>query len=301
MLDGFSDDLIRLPSGIRLRVRQAGSGPALLLLHGYPQTHHCWHLVAPKLVEAGFTVVLSDLRGYGTSDKPESDAAHSPYSKRAMAADQVELMQHLGHARFGLAGHDRGGRVGHRLARDYPDRVAALAVLDIAPTEYMYAETGRRFATGYYHWFFLIQPAPLPERMIGADPEFYLRTKISGWSGGKNSGFAQEEALAEYIRAFSDPRCIAASCEDYRAAASIDLEHDAEDAGRKLPMPVQALWGSRGLVGALYDVVAVWQGYAENVEGRALPSGHFLPEEAPEETTAELVAFFTRHMGEDRK
>ncbi len=295
MFETFSDLMVRLATGVRIHARVAGSGPAILLLHGYPQTHVCWHKIAPSLVAEGFTVVVSDLRGYGDSDKPPSDDTHSVYSKKTMAADQVELMEILGFDTFGVVGHDRGGRVAHRFARDYPDRVKALSVLDIAPTEYMYANTDTVFATGYYHWFFLIQPGPLPERLIGRDPEFYLRTKMSAWSKGNTKAFS-DEAMAEYIRCFSAESCIHATCEDYRASAGIDLEHDRAAGQSKLEMPVLALWGAKGLVGKLYDVLAVWQGYADNVEGFALPCGHFLPEEEPEKTAAALVAFFRREL-----
>ncbi|UWQ17854.1 alpha/beta fold hydrolase [Jannaschia sp. M317] len=293
MFEGFDDQRIALDTGVSVRVRTAGDGPPILLLHGYPQTHTCWHKVAPHLVADGFRVILPDLRGYGDSDKPDSTADHAPYSKRAMAADQAALMTALGHDRFAVAGHDRGGRVAHRLARDHGARVAAVSVLDIAPTLHMYTQTEMRFATGYYHWFFLIQPAPLPERMIGADPEFYIRKKMSGWSKGNTLAFS-DEGMAEYIRCFSDPACIHATCEDYRAAATIDLDHDHADAGRKLAMPVQALWGEKGLVGQLYDVPAVWRDHAETVEGAALPCGHFLPEEEPERTAGALSDFFRR-------
>jgi haloacetate dehalogenase len=292
MLDDFSDERIQLSTGINLRVRESGSGPALLLLHGYPQTHLCWHKIAPRLVEAGFTVVLSDLRGYGDSDKPSSDVAHLTYSKRAMALDQAELMRHLGHETYFVAGHDRGARVAHRLARDFPDAVAAVSFLDIVPTEHMYAQTEQVFATGYYHWFFLIQPAPLPERLIGGDPGYYLTSKLRAWSKGNESAF-DPAAVAEYVRCF-DKESIHATCEDYRAAATIDLEHDAQEHGGVMKMPVQALWGQEGLVGKLYDVVDVWQNYAENVVGEAMPRGHFLPEEAPEQTTDALISFFRR-------
>ncbi|SDZ57345.1 haloacetate dehalogenase [Jannaschia faecimaris] len=290
MLEGFSDEIIRLPSGIKLHVRKSGSGPVVLLLHGYPQTHICWHKVAPLLVDAGYTVVLSDLRGYGDSDKPESDDEHFPYSKRAMAKDQADLMLVLGHKKFFVAGHDRGARVAHRLARDYPNIVAAVSFLDIVPTEHMYAQTERTFATSYYHWFFLIQPAPLPERLISSDPGYYLTTKLRSWGKGNDSAF-ESEAVSEYIRCF-DAASIHATCEDYRAAATIDLQHDAHDQGTLLKMPVQALWGEKGLVGRLYDVIGVWQDYAEHVEGEAMPCGHFLPEEAPAQTAKALIKFF---------
>ena len=303
MFEGFTDQRVQLSGGMSLRVRTAGKGPAILLLHGYPQTHACWHKVAPALVEAGFSVVASDLRGYGDSDKPLSDDTHATYSKRAMGDDQAELMRYLGHERFAIAGHDRGARVGHRMARDYPDRVVALAVLDIVPTEHMYERTERLFATRYYHWFFLIQPAPLPERLIGADPDFYLRTKIGAWSRAGSSAFSSE-ALAEYLRCFRDPDCIAATCEDYRAAATIDLEHDTTDGRARLTTPVLALWGARGVIGELYDVIAIWQRYAHSVQGAALPCGHFLPEEEPEKTASALVHFYARHWhgaGDRRK
>ncbi len=291
MFDGFTDRRIALPTGVTLRVRVGGEGPPVLLLHGYPQTHVCWHKVAPLMVEKGFTVVASDLRGYGDSSRPETTPDHAPYSKRAMAADQAALMSELGFETFALAGHDRGGRVAHRLALDHGARVTHLATLDIAPTATMYARTEKTFATGYYHWFFLIQPAPLPERLIGADPEFYLRKKMGAWAGGDAGSFT-DEAMAEYIRCFSDPACIAATCEDYRTAATLDLEHDKADEGRKLQMPMLALWGARGLVGRLYDVPEVWREKAEKVDGRALDCGHFLPEERPEETAEALAEFF---------
>ena len=275
-------------NGIDIACRQAGSGPALLLLHGFPQTNYMWHKIAPTLARH-FTVVAADLRGYGDSEKPPTDAAHTPYSKRAMGDDMVALMSALGHDSFAVAGHDRGGRVAHRMARDHADVVSRLAVLDIAPTASMYQQTDMRFATAYYHWFFLIQPAPLPERMIGADPEFYLRTKGAHW--GRTEGAFTPPAFADYLRCFSNPDTIHAMCEDYRAAATIDLQHDAEDADTKLAMPVLALWGADGFVGSTYDVLAEWRACAHTVTGHAVPGGHYLPEEAPEETLAALLAF----------
>jgi haloacetate dehalogenase len=291
MFEGFSDERIDAGGGVHIRTRVAGEGPPVLLLHGYPQTHACWHRVAPRLVAAGFRVVATDLRGYGDSSKPAAGPDHATYAKRAMAADQVAVMRALGHDRFAVAGHDRGGRVTHRMALDHPEAVARAAVLDIAPTATMYGRTDMAFATAYYHWFFLIQPAPLPERMIGADPEFYLRTKLSAWSQG-TGGFFAPEAVAEYVRCFSDPAAIAASCEDYRAAASIDLADDAADAGRRVTAPLLVLWGARGVVGRSYDVLATWREKAADVRGRALPTGHYLPEEAPVETADALAAFF---------
>jgi haloacetate dehalogenase len=290
VLAGFSDERIEVGERVAIRARRAGDGPPVLLLHGYPQTHACWHRVAPRLVDAGFSVVLADLRGYGDSSKPASAPDHSTYSKRAMAADQVAVMRAMGFKRFAVAGHDRGGRVAHRMALDHPAAVARLAVLDIAPTATMYGRTDMAFATGYYHWFFLIQPAPLPERLIGAEPEFYLRRKLAAWDRGDDT-FAPE-AFAEYLRAFADPATITATCEDYRAAATIDLEHDAADAGRRVAAPLLALWGERGLVGQSYDVLATWREKAEDVQGRALPTGHYLPEEAPQATADALIGFF---------
>lgn len=291
MFDGFTDSRITLPSGLTIRVRQGGNGPAVLLLHGYPQTSACWHKVAPLLIAAGYRVIAPDLRGYGASDKPPSTPDHAPYSKRAMAQDQADLMTHLGHDTFLVAGHDRGARVAHRLALDHGDRVRAVAVLDIAPTLTMYQHTDRPFATGYYHWFFLIQPAPLPETLIAADPAFYLRSKLGAW--GKSGMDAYDDtAVAEYIQHFADPACIAATCEDYRAGATIDLDHDRADASARVTAPLLALWGAKGLVGKLYDVPAVWREKARSVTGHALDCGHFLPEERAEDTAAQLIAFF---------
>lgn len=291
MFAGFADERIEVGDGVVIRARVAGDGPPVLLLHGYPETHACWHEVAPRLVAAGFRVVAADLRGYGDASKPPSAPDHSTYSKRAMAADQVALMAAFGHPRFAVAGHDRGGRVTHRMVLDHPEAVQRAAVLDIAPTATMYARTDMAFAIAYYHWFFLIQPAPLPERLIGADAEYYVRSKLAAWSGGADD-FFDAEAVAEYIRCFADPAAIAATCEDYRAAASIDLVHDAADAGRRFAAPLLVLWGDRGVVGRTYDVLATWREKASDVRGRALPSGHFLPEEAPEATAAALADFF---------
>jgi haloacetate dehalogenase len=286
MLETFESLQIAAP-GAEINVRVAGSGPALLLLHGYPQTHVMWHKIAPALA-AEFTVVLSDLRGYGDSAKPPGGVRHEAYSKRAMAADQIAVMAALGFDEFFAAGHDRGGRVVHRMALDHPERVAKAAVLDIAPTLTMYERTDMAFATAYYHWFFLIQPDGLPETMIGRDPEWFLRETLRRWSGRARP--IDEAAIREYVRAFSDPAAIHGSCEDYRAAATIDLEHDAADTG-PVGCPLLVLWGEHGAMHRLYDVLGTWRPLAREVEGRALPCGHFLPEEAPEETLAELVSF----------
>jgi haloacetate dehalogenase len=288
MFEGFALKRVAVAAG-EVNLAMGGNGPPLLLLHGYPQTHAMWHKVAPALARS-FTLVCPDLRGYGDSMKPASDATHGPYSKRAMAKDQAETMAALGFARFAVAGHDRGGRVAHRLALDHPHRVSRIAVLDICPTHAMYASTDKEFATAYYHWFFLIQKEPLPERLIGADPAFYLESKLGHW--GRDPGAFTQEAKAEYIRCFRDPATIHATCEDYRAAAEIDLIHDEQDLGRKLAMPLLALWGGKGLVGRRYDVLAEWRKRAADVRGRALPCGHFLPEEAPRETAQALLEFF---------
>jgi haloacetate dehalogenase len=248
-----------------------------------------WHKIAPRLAER-FTVVATDLRGYGDSGKPPSDPAHHAYSKRATAQDQVEVMETLGFRSFVVAGHDRGGRVAHRMALDHPERVEKLAVLDIVPTHKIFSTVTKEVATGYYHWFFLIQGNGLPETLIGHDPAYYLTAKLGHWSASME-GFT-EEALAEYIRCFSDPAAIHASCEDYRAAAGIDLEHDESDLDRKVGCPLLVLWGERGLMERNYDVLGTWRERASDVRGERLPCGHFLAEEAPDETLDRLVGFF---------
>ena len=287
MFEGFESKRVTT-KGTEINVKVAGNGPPLLLLHGYPQTHVIWHKIAPRLAE-DFTVVVTDLRGYGDSGKPLSDAEHTPYSKRALAADQVEVMLSLGFSKFSVVGHDRGGRVAHRMVRDYPDRIGKIAVLDIAPTATMYGATDKKFASAYYHWFFLIQPNGLPEHMIGCDPEFYLSRKLAAW--GKANGAITEEAFKEYLRCFSKPETIHATCEDYRASAGIDLEHDAANADEKIDNPLLVLWGQEGFVASAYDVLKTWQDVASNVSGHAVSGGHFLPEEAPDETLKALLEF----------
>ena len=292
LFPGFRSELVRTTGAdIRAAVGPRRDAPALLLLHGYPQTHAIWHRMAPRLAER-FNVVASDLRGYGDSGKPATTPDHAPYSKRAMAADQVELMAALGHERFFLAGHDRGGRVAHRLCVDHPARVEKVAVLDIAPTLAMYEQTTEFFARAYWHWFFLILPAPVPERMIGNAIDCILPAKMGSGSAGL-SPFAPE-AWAEYVRCFT-PGMVHASCEDYRAAASIDLEHDRADreAGRRVRAPLLALWGAKGVVERCFRPLDEWRRVADHVEGRALSAGHYLPEEVPDLVTEELERFFS--------
>ncbi|MEO8079417.1 MAG: alpha/beta hydrolase [Caldimonas sp.] len=283
---------------VELFVRTGGNpaGPPLLLLHGFPQTHVMWHRVARQLA-AHYSLVIADLRGYGDSSKPgvaaTPDDDHAEQSKRAMAADLATLMTHLGHARFAVVGHDRGGRVGHRLALDHADRVERLAVIDIAPTLDMYEATDMRFASAYYHWFYLTQPAPLPERMIGGDAGFYLRWTLGGWGAG-GLGFIEPEAMAEYERCFCRADSIHAACEDYRAAATIDLEHDraSRAAGEKIACDLLVLWGQRGIVERLFDPLTLWRAQCSaSVQGAAMAAGHFIPEELPEETAARIHAF----------
>ncbi len=292
MFDGFETRRIAT-SGAEINLRLGGSGPPLLLLHGYPQTHVMWHRVAPYLAER-FTVVAADLRGYGDSAKPPSDPPHATYSKRAMARDQVEVMSSLGFERFAAVGHDRGARVTHRMALDHPDRVERAAVLDICPTLAMYERTDMAFASGYYHWFFLIQPYDLPERLIAADPDFYLESKTGGFGLDPRKDVSETfdpAALEEYKRCFRDPAAIHASCEDYRAAATIDLDHDRTDLNRKIGCPLLVLWGTQGLVGRLFDVLGLWRERAGDVTGRSIDCGHYLAEEAPADTLAALQAF----------
>ena len=266
-----------------------GSGPPLLLLHGYPQTHHIWHKVAPTLAER-FTVIAADLRGYGKSSKPASLVDHASYSKRAMAEDMVELMRQLGHERFRLVGHDRGARVAHRLAVDHSRRVSQLVVLDIAPTREMYAGTTGAFARAYWHWYFLIQPSPLPETLINSNPEYYVTHML----GNGKAGMApfDKAALAQYLAAYRNPDTVRATCEDYRAAASIDIEHDNADGATRLNCPLLVLWGANGVIEACFDPLSLWRERAENVRGRTLQAGHFLAEEVPDRLLSELLTFF---------
>ena len=292
MFPNFTTQTIQL-TDVALHTRIGGSGPPLLLLHGYPQTHVMWHKVAPTLAQH-FTLICPDLRGYGDSDAPPSDAQHNTYSKRTVAGDLIQLMAHLGHDTFMAAGHDRGGRVLHRLLLDHPHAVTRAALLDIVPTHYIFKTINQQMATIYEHWFFLIQPDGFPEHLIGQDPDYYLTTKLNRWSASADdadSAFTPT-AMAEYLRCFRRPEVIHATCEDYRAAASIDLEHDEADLGRKVACPLLVLWGGKGAMEKNYDVLEVWRGYADQVQGEALPCGHFVVEEAPVETSRAMIDFF---------
>jgi haloacetate dehalogenase len=278
---------------IAARVGGAPQAPALLMLHGFPQTHVIWNRVVREL-QGRFRFVLPDLRGYGDSAKPVGQPDHSNYSKRSMAQDLEGLMTQLGIERFGLVGHDRGGRVAHRLALDHPERVWRLALIDIAPTLDMYAATDMRFASLYYHWFHLIQPTPMPERMIGADPKFYLHWTLGGW-GAKSTSYIESQAMAEYERCFCTPQAIHGACEDYRASAGIDLEHDraSRAAGQRVACDMLVLWGERGVVARLFDPLTLWQAQcAGQVSGQPLPGGHFIPEELPAQLAQNLQRFF---------
>ena len=277
--------------GAAIFMEHGGTGQPLLFLHGYPQTHIMWHQFAPHFT-GQFRVLCPDLRGYGDSAKPKSTPDHRFYSKRAMAQDMVEVMDYFGYREFSVVGHDRGARVAHRLALDYPERVKKVCIMDIVPTYHMFKHTDQAFATGYYHWFFLIQPNGLPEKLIGSNPVYFLTEKLKRWSA-PDAQFAPE-AMSDYIRCFSNPETIRASCDDYRAAASIDLEHDEASLGQKIRCPLLVLWGAKGFVQRTYDVLDVWRQYAEQVEGKALDCGHFLPEEQPDEVVAVLQEFLVK-------
>lgn len=288
MFDNFTLKTIDA-DGQSIRARIGGNGPPLLLLHGNPQTHVMWHAVAPLLVPH-FTVIATDLTGYGMSSKPPSSDDHAPYSKRAMASDQIAVMRNLGYTQFMVAGHDRGGRVAYRMALDHPDVVKKLAVLDIIPTLDAFERGGKEFGLGYYHWFFLAQPAPLPETLINKDADWFWH-----WHTDRGQDqFFDAEAIEDYLTCFRNPETVRAICEDYRAGATIDCRIDAQDkeAGRRVACPMLALWGKQARLEAWYDTLAVWREWADDVRGGALDCGHYLAEEKPEETADALISFF---------
>ena len=288
--DRFQERLVPAGGG-DIFVRIGGDGPPLLLLHGYPQTSAMWHRLAPTLAN-DFTVIAADLRGYGRSFKPSSDPDHAAHSKRSMAEDMLTVMRTLGHGRFCIGAHDRGARVAHRLAADHPDTVQALSVLDIAPTREMYTRAGTGFATDYWHWYWLIQPAPFPEKLIGADPDWFWCKKCCSGSAG-SSPFVRQ-ALEEYLSAFRDPSTIHASCEDYRAAIGIDIAHDNADPS-KLTMPLLALWGRNGAIERHFDCLDLWRMRASDVSGYRLHGGRYLAEECPDQVLEAWVPFFKEH------
>ena len=292
LFPGFESHMVALSDG-SLFCRKGGSGPALLLLHGYPQSHVMWHKIAGPLADH-FTLFLVDLPGYGQSDIPALSADHRAYSKRTMATMMVELMRHFGHSSFFLAGHDRGGRVAYRMALDHPDSVRRIAVLDILPTYDYWQKMDRAFALKVYHWAFLAQPAPFPEDLISASPFRYLDHTLASWTASQDLSAFSQEALAHYRSNFAKPERVAATCEDYRAGATVDFEDDRADfeAGRKIAVPLKALWGAAGIANSASTPLDVWSKWSISVEGTGIASGHFLPEEAPEETASEMKKFF---------
>lgn len=284
----FKNEKILVEEKIFINVTHGGKGKPLLLIHGYPQTHIMWYKVVEKLSKE-YYIICPDLRGYGDSSKPKGDEKHLTYSKKSMAKDMITLMQKLGFDKFFVAGHDRGARVTHRMCLDYPNNILKACVMDITPTYHMFKNTNQAFATGYYHWFFLIQPDFLAETMIGNNPRYYLEEKLKRWSA-KGSVF-DKEAVDEYVRCF-DKDSIHATCEDYRAGASIDMSDDEKDRNRKISTPLLVLWGEKGFVNRTYDVLNVWKEYALDLSGEALDCGHFLPEEKPKEVSQKLKEFF---------
>tara|TARA_X000000368_G_scaffold231834_1_gene183118 strand:+ start:385 stop:1260 length:876 start_codon:yes stop_codon:yes gene_type:complete len=290
MFNGFQKKFVKVKKG-KIFCKVKGNGQPLLLLHGYPQTHLMWRKIAPELSKY-FTIIVADLRGYGNSLVLKGDPKHKNYSKREMAKDMVQLMVKLGYKKFFVAGHDRGGRVAHRMARDFRSKILALSVLDICPTLDMYEHTNKQFAKSYFHWFFLIQPAWLPESMIINDPKKWMKNCLDKWSGNHRFGKVEKE----YLKSFKQKRRIHASCEDYRASASIDLEHDKKDRNKKLNIPIQVLWGKSGVIGKQFDSLKIWQKYSKKkIYGTGINSGHFIPEQNPKETIKNLKKFFNKY------
>jgi haloacetate dehalogenase len=287
MFEGFARGVIETETA-EIAYVTGGGGPALLLLHGFPQTHAMWHRVAPALARS-FTVVASDLRGYGASSKPEGT---EPYSFRAMAQDQIDLMAALGHTRFHLAGHDRGGRVAHRLALDAPHCVSSLTVMDIVPTHHFFSTLTKETATDYYHWFFLAQPYPFPETLIASDPDSYFESCLTGWGAARIADF-DAEALAAYRTAWRSPDTIRGMCADYRAASQIDFDLDATDLEQTVDVPALVLFGAAGAMARAYDIPATWAPRLANMHAEAIPGGHFFVDQSPDETVAALVRFLT--------
>jgi len=291
MFKGFKKKFVKVNKG-KIFCRVGGKGPPLLLLHGYPQSHVMWHKTTNELAKS-FTIIVADIRGYGSSFVLKSDSKHINYSKREMAKDMVQVMDKLGFKKFFIAGHDRGGRVAHRLARDFRKKVIAMSVLDICPTLDMYELTEKNFAKAYFHWFFLIQPKWLPERMIESDPKKWMKSCLDKWSGKSKFGKAEKF----YFRAFKQSKRIHASCEDYRASASIDLEHDKKDRKKILNIPIQVLWGKQGVVGKQFNAIKIWKKYTKNkVYGACIKSGHFIPEQNPKETIKHFKNFFLKYV-----
>ena len=295
MFEGFVRGT-KVVDGTQISYVIGGSGPPLLLLHGYPQCKAMWARVAPQLM-GEYTVICADLRGYGDSGKPQA-ADPATYSFRRMAADQVELMQQLGFRRFHLVGHDRGARCGHRMALDHADSLITLTIMDIVPTYSMFMETDRRLAGSYWHWYFLAQPAPFPERLINNDPDFFYETCLVGWGATKIADF-DAEMLAEYRRAWRDPEMIRGSCSDYRSAASIDLEHDAADQGRRVSCPTLVLYGAAGVMARLFDIPAQWRARCIDTTEASLPGGHFFVDQYPTQTVEILKSFLSKHGERD--
>ena len=291
MFKGFKKKFVPVKKG-KIFCRVGGNGIPLLLLHGYPQTHLIWHKTAPELAK-NFTVVVADLRGYGSSFVLPGGKKHINYSKREMALDMIQLMRKLGYKKFFVSGHDRGGRVAHRMARNHRKNVIAISVLDICPTLDMYEKTNMNFATSYFHWYFLIQPKWLPEKMIKSDPRKWMKSCLDKWTGKNKFGKVEED----YLKSFKQMKRIHATCEDYRASASIDLEHDRKDREKKLNIPIQVLWGKKGVIGKQFKPVRIWQKYTnKKVFGIGINSGHFIPEENPKETIKQLKKFFLKHV-----